>query len=325
MASIIPLCCAQLDCNCGCFCQIGEGPWASTYSLSWVNGAVGAYKKSMTHTFCGPNALCGFPNGNYTLNIELEVTCNTGITLAKTSCPGAICCYTGSTNFTVTGFIEISGEYDNCGPCDNFYYLKNFEVVVDGCYSVTCGSNAATCSAIPLPISSAYLKHQLFIDDAQIVDSATMRNFDWEEPTECSFEIDAGIRLYGAVLEWRSNCKQFDDIDYVMYAVPQHGVDIDGASTACTMGTYPNTFLNFASSGNGSFAVGWTEPYEPIIDPAPIDGYYKIPPTLTQLYNSIWGGSLYPFGAGCSAIGASLGPCRLLDNLEFGTNVPAIT
>jgi hypothetical protein len=306
------------NCACTCFCSESS---PSSYIASWPFGDVATFKKEVVINFC-TTPQCGLLHNDYNYHIELTITKVGGMTVTKV--PGGLencgCYYEGFGVFTVTGFVEISAPLDSCGPCADFLRLININKSVEGCLQVQCGSSEP-CSTMSGPSA---IRHQLQLCDVQISNATTMVEHDWEDYGNCP-EVAVGVRLLGAVLQWTSVCEPLDDLfgnNRAMTSQENTGVIICDNTFEVPNTCYGDLLRNREFSGNGSFAVMFTEEYS-AQDPAPDNCSFQIPATTLGLIPIApyagFTGSLLPFGAKCQSHSVQVNSCTNV-TMECGIN-----
>lgn len=302
------VCCCDPPGGCpACFCASNS---ASAYIATWVSGInptglVATFQKEVVQDrFCSPAwPGCGFHHNNYNYHIELEVRNVGQVVVTKLPTGGSTLCgcyYQGFGVFQVVGFIEISAPLSACGSCPDFIRYIPFDVQVDGCLMVHCGS-AYACSPMSGP---SEIRHQLHLCDTQIRDSITMVEHDWEYPGVCP-EVAVGLRLLGAVMEWTSICTQLNlQVSNDRRMVSQENTTL----IACdpfppVYPCYGALFQNYGYTGIGSFGVMFTEEYSRQ-DPAPDNCHFPIPVDLGLIPiqpGRCFTGSHSPFRAKCQS------------------------
>lgn len=303
------VCCCDPPGGCpACFCASNS---ASTYLATWVSGInptglVATFQKEVVQDrFCSPAwPGCGFHHNNYNYHIELEVRKVGQVVMTKLPTGGSTLCgcyYQGLGVFQVVGFIEISAPLSACGSCPDFILNIPFDVQVDGCLMVHCGS-ASACSPMSGP---SEIRHQLHLCDTQIRDSITMVEHDWEYPGVCP-EVAVGLRLLGAVMEWTSICTQLN------LQVSNDRRMVSQEHTSLITCDYPSTPIqpcysvllkNYGATNIGSFGVMFTDEYS-AQDPAPDPCHFEIPSGLGLIPiapGNGFTGSWDPFAAKCQS------------------------
>jgi hypothetical protein len=266
-------------------------------------GVVATFQKQVVQSNFCTTPQCGFHHNNYNYQIELEVRKVGNVVITKLPTGGSTLCgcyYQGDSVFDVVGFIEISAPLSACGSCPDFILNIPFEVQVDGCLMVHCGS-ANACSDMSGP---SEIRHQLHLCDTQIRDSIAMVEHDWEYPGVCP-EVAVGLRLLGAVMEWTSICTQLNlQVSNDRQMVSQEHTTL----IACdpfppVYPCYGALLQNYGLNQIGSFGVMFTEEYS-AQDPAPEDCHFPIPVDLGLIPiqpGRCFTGSHSPFRAKCQS------------------------
>jgi hypothetical protein len=300
------VCCCDPPGGCpACFCASNS---ASAYIATWVSGInptglVATFNKDeVWDRFCAPGyPQCGFHHNNYNYQIELQVRQMGSVVVTKLPTGGATACgcyYQGFGVFNVVGFVEISAPLSNCGGCPNFLRTIPFDVYVEGCLQVHCGS-ANACSPMSGP---SEIRHQLQLCDTQLRDSITMVEHDWEHPGVCP-EVAVGLRLLPAVMEWTSTCEMLDaQVSNDRRMVSQEHTEVIVCDpTVPTQPCIYNLVDLFSIGGVGSFGVMFTDEYS-VQDPAPQNCFFQIPAGLGLIPitpGNGFTGSNSPFRAKC--------------------------